>query len=150
MPIMKPHMLMHTTIALGSLFCHSFAYAALPECEEGQTLLQRRQEIVNTINQLQSSKVTPEQSCALFRSLKTNGDLILKWSTINKDWCSVPQQLVDRLTDDHQKVVQVEQKICAASLSRLPFLDQDTTEHSGPIGGPGISGSVTIPKGALD
>ena len=79
----------------------------------------------------------------------------MKWLTANKDWCQVPDQFATGFTEDHKRAVDMKGKACAAAAK----VDADGKAGAagsaerrrcgGLLGGGGLTGSYTMPKGAL-
>src|SRR3954447_8791609 len=64
----------------------AFAQSATPECGAIQKTLADRKALVGRANAASQSKkkMTPQEACALFGKLQTNGAEGLKWITANK------------------------------------------------------------------
>ena len=57
------------------------------------------QAIVQQLNKAggKDRKLDPRMACGTFGKLLANGEQSLKWLETNKDWCQIPDQVVDDL-----------------------------------------------------
>ena len=98
--------------------------------------------------------MTPQEACALFGKLQSNGAEGLKWITANKEWCSIPDSFAEGFKADHLKVSGIRTKICSVAAQATKMEAQARTQAqngatSGLLGGPGLTGSFKLPQGAL-
>ena len=134
---------------------HAFAQAAA-ECGEIQQTLQARKELIGKANAASNSKkkMTPAEACTLFGKLQANGTAGLKWITANKEWCSIPDSCAEGFKADHMKVSGIRTKICsvAAQATKMEAQARAQAQNGGGgglLGGPGLTGSLKMPQGAL-
>lgn len=133
------------------------AFAQAAECGEIQKTLQARKDLVAKANSASSSKkkMTPQQACALFGQLQNNGVTGMKWITANKEWCSIPDSFAEGFKADHLKVSGIRTKICGIAAQAAKMEAQARTQAQngggggGLLGGPGLTGSLKMPQGAL-
>jgi hypothetical protein len=141
----------------GAVLVSGQAYAqAAAECGAIQKTLQDRKDLVGRANAASNAKkkMTPQEACALFGKLQSNGTEGLKWITANKEWCSIPDSFADGFKADHQKVVGIRTKICgvAAQATKMEAQARQQAANGGGgglLGGPGLTGSFKLPQGAL-
>ncbi|GJD30398.1 hypothetical protein PMNALOAF_1645 [Methylobacterium adhaesivum] len=140
----------------GSQFVASAAFAQAAECGEIQKTLQARKDLVAKANAASSSKkkMTPQEACALFGKLQNNGAEGLKWITANKEWCSIPDSFAEGFKADHIKVGGIRTKICgiAAQAAKMESQARAQAQNGGGgglLGGPGLTGAMRMPQGAL-
>lgn len=141
----------------GSPFVASAAFAQAPECGAIQKTLQARKDLVAKANAASNSKkkMTPQEACALFGKLQNNGAEGLKWITANKEWCSIPDSFAEGFKADHIKVGGIRTKICgiAAQASKMEAQARAQAQNGGGggglLGGPGLTGAMRMPQGAL-
>ncbi|NEU13414.1 hypothetical protein G3T14_14920 [Methylobacterium sp. BTF04] len=133
------------------------AFAQSAECGEIQKTLQSRKDLVAKANSASNSKkkMTPQEACALFGKLQSNGVEGIKWITANKEWCSIPDSFAEGFKADHNKVSGIRTKICgiAAQASKMEAQAKSQAQNGGGggglLGGPGLTGSLKMPQGAL-
>ncbi|WP_244472354.1 MULTISPECIES: hypothetical protein [unclassified Methylobacterium] len=145
------------TALLGGLAAAGPALAQSAECGEIQKTLQARKDLVAKANVASSAKVkmTPQAACALFGKLQSNGTEGLKWISANKEWCSIPDSFAEGFKADHTKVVGIRTKVCnvAAQATKMEAQARAQAQNGGGggglLGGPGLTGSLKMPQGAL-
>src|ERR1700712_2477457 len=154
-------MLTKTTAAVagalaGILLISTSAFAQTAECGEIQKTLQARKDLVAKANAASNTKkkMTPQEACALFGKLQTNGAEGLKWITANKEWCSIPDSFAEGFKADHLKVSGIRTKICSVAVQATKMEAQARAQAQnnaggGLLGGPGLTGSFKLPQGAL-
>lgn len=143
-------------LAVGvTLSAGAFAQGAA-ECGAIQTTLQARKDLVAKANAASNAKkkMTPQEACALFGRLQSNGLEGMKWITANKEWCSIPDSFADGFKADHTKVVGIRTKICGIAAQATKMEAQARTQAQnggggGLLGGPGLTGQFKMPQGAL-
>jgi hypothetical protein len=144
--------------AVAGIFVTAPAFAQSSACQEGQKILQERQGLIQQINKLTSSgknkQIDPRAACSIFTKLVTNGTAGQKWMTDNKDWCQIPDQLVQSFAEDHKRSQQFKGQACGAAAKMAEMekrAKQQQTQQGGIAGkmGGGLTGTLTVPKGAL-
>ena len=144
----------------GVLLLGGAALAQAPECGAIQQTLKTRQELVAKANAASQSKkkMTPQEACALFGKLQSNGADGLKWIAANKEWCSIPDSFAEGFKADHVKVSGIRTKICSVAAQAAKMEAQAKAQAAagggmpgagGLLGGPGLTGSFKMPQGAL-
>jgi hypothetical protein len=129
------------------------APAAAQTCQEIATHLNERKLIVQSIQNLsdgKNKKMDPKVACTAFGKLAANGTTTLKWAEANKDWCQVPDQFIEGIKADHEKVLKLRGQACgiAAKITEMEKKAK-SGEGSGLLGGGGLEGTFKIPQGAL-
>lgn len=123
------------------------------DCSAIQKTLAERKALVAKANTASAAKVkmTPQQACVLFGQLQANGNVGIKWITANKEWCSIPDSFAEGFKADNVKVAGIRNKICgvAAQASKMEAQAREGGGGGGLLGGPGLSGSMKMPQGAL-
>ncbi|HEU6442128.1 MAG TPA: hypothetical protein VFF38_07190 [Microvirga sp.] len=141
--------------ALG-IFASAPAFAQSSVCQDGQKILLERQSIIKQVNNLtgggKKKQIDPRAACNVFGKLVNNGDAGLKWMTTNKDWCQVPDQVVENFQQDHKRAQTFRTQACgaAAKMAEMEKRAKQQAQQGGPgrIGG-GLTGTLSVPKGAL-
>jgi hypothetical protein len=146
--------------AVAGFFMSAPAFAQSSACQEGQKILQERQGIVQQINKLtdggKKKQMDPRSACTVFSKLVTNGDAGQKWMTDNKDWCQIPDQIVEGFSKDHKRSQEIKGQACqaAAKMAEMEKRAKQQAQQAqqggmaGKMGG-GLTGTLSIPKGAL-
>ncbi|MCG7392267.1 hypothetical protein MHY87_05050 [Microvirga sp. ACRRW] len=147
--------LMATLAAVGFLASVP-ASAQSSACQEGQKILMERQSIVKQISVLtgdgKKKQIDPRAACTVFGKLVTNGDAGLKWMSVNKDWCQVPDQMIEGFEQDHKRAQTFKGQACGA-VAKMAEAEkrakQQAQQQGGPRMGGGLTGTLSVPKGAL-
>ena len=138
-------------LAVGAL-AGTAAPAAAQVCQEGSKFIQERQAIVQQLNKAggKDRKLDPRMACGTFGKLLANGEQSLKWLETNKDWCQIPDQVVENLQQEHNKVKEIRGQACqaAAKLTQMEKQARQQQQGGNPFGG-GLTGQYKIPQGAL-
>ena len=76
--------------------------------------------------------------------------------TANKDWCQVPDQLIQSFSEDHKRSQQFKGQACGAAakmaeMEKRAKQQAQQQQQGGPAGkmGGGLTGTLSVPKGAL-
>jgi hypothetical protein len=130
------------------------AQAQSASCQELGTHLTERKSLVESIQKLGGGKGKPidaKAACTAFGKLVANGTTTLKWAESNKDWCQIPDQFVEGIKTDHEKVSKIRGQACTAAAKQAE-MQKNAAGGGGPqglLGGNGLEGSFKIPQGAL-
>ncbi len=154
----RSHLL--AALAIAGIFTSAPALAQSSGCQDGQKILQERQNLVQQINKLteggKKKQIDPRAACTIFSKLVTNGAAGQKWMTDNKDWCQIPDQVVEGFSKDHQRSQQFKGQACGAA-AKMAEMEKRAKQQAqqaqqggiaGKMGG-GLTGTLSIPKGAL-
>ncbi len=157
----RPHV-MAAFAAAGILMTAPFmtapALAQASGCQDGQKIIAERQNLAKQIQKLseggKKKQVDPRAACPLFTKLAANGEAGVKWMTANKDWCQIPDQVVTGFTEEHKRIQDIKGQACTAAAKiaemekKAKQAQQQQKQNGNPFGG-GLTGSYSIPKGAL-
>ena len=138
------------------------ALAQASGCEAGQKILAERQSLIQQINKLseggKKKQLDARSACAAFGKLATNGDNGVKWIDANKDWCQIPDQFAQNFKQDHTRTMEIRSKACQAA-AKINEMEKKAKQAAAQqqqqggarvlLGGGGLTGSYSIPKGAL-
>ena len=128
------------------------AAAQSSACQEVGVHLTERKSLVDAIQKLtgKNKKMDAKAACAAFGKLVTNGNVTIKSAELNKDWCQIPDQLIESIKTDHEKIVKIRGQACGAAAKQAE-LEKKAREGQagGLLGGGGLEGSYKIPQGAL-
>ncbi|MBF9231760.1 hypothetical protein [Microvirga alba] len=152
----RSHLAAAFTVA--GIFVAAPALAQSSNCQDAQKFLTERQSLIQQINKLgdggKKKQVDPRDACGIFTKLAANGDVGMKWITANKDWCQVPDQFADNFKQDHARAVEMKGKACQAA-AKIAEMEKQAKKQAqqggapGLLGGGGLTGSYSMPKGAL-
>lgn len=140
------------TLAFSALLAAP-ALAQSSTCQEAQKFMGERASIIQSLNKSagKDKKLDPRFACQAFGKLVSNGETGLKWFQANKDWCQVPDQIVENFNKEHSKVKELRGQACGA-LAKLEKMQQQARQAQqkggNPFGG-GLTGEYKIPQGAL-
>ena len=144
--------------ATGFLFATAPAFAQASGCQEGQKILQERQGLIQQVNKLtnggKNKQIDPRAACTIFTKLVSNGTTGEKWMSANKDWCQVPDQLIQSFAEDHKRSQQFKGQACGAA-AKMAEMEKRAKPGQQQQGGPaskmggGLTGTLSVPKGAL-
>jgi hypothetical protein len=152
------HIRSHLTaaVAAAGIFMAAPALAQSSNCQDAQKFLTERQSLIQQINKLggdgKKKQIDPRAACGIFTKLVTNGDAGVKWITANKDWCQVPDQFAQSFTEDHKRAMNMKGQACSAAAKMAQMekqAKQQQQQGNGLLGGGGLTGTYTMPKGAL-
>jgi adenine-specific DNA methylase len=155
----RSHLL--AAFAVAGFFISAPAFAQSSACQEGQKILQERQGLVQQINKLtaggKKKQIDPRAACSVFTKLVTNGNAGQKWMTENKDWCQIPDQVVEGFSKDHKQSESIKGQACQAAakmaeMEKRAKQQAQQAQQGGGMGskmGGGLTGTLSIPKGAL-
>lgn len=128
------------------------AHAQSNICEEGAKLMSERQSLAEQLQKAagKNKQVDPRTACTVFTRLDRNGDTMLKWMETNKDWCQVPDQVVENFTKEHKQIEKTRGEACtaAARFNEMQRRAAEQRQGGNPFGG-GLTGEYKIPQGAL-
>lgn len=156
------HLHSHLTAAFAAagIFMATPALAQSTSCQDAQKFLSERQNLIKQINALSGKsegkggkkQIDPRAACTVFTKLVSNGDTGIKWLDANKTWCQVPDQFAESFKQDHKRAMDMKGQACQAA-AKLAEMEkkakQAQQQGSGLLGGGGLTGSYTMPKGAL-
>ncbi len=149
-----------TALAAGAgllaLFVTSGAYAQSTNCSDIQKMLVERKGITDRLSASTKGgkKIDATFACASFGKLVSNGQTLLKWADVNKDWCQIPDSFVQGIKADHGNAVTIRARACDVAAKQAK-MEKQAREGGGAggggglLGGGGLEGSSSMPKGAL-
>ena len=149
--------LLTAAFAAAGVFAAAPAFAQASSCQDAQKFLGDRQNIIQQLGKLggggKKKQVDPRAACPLFTKLVANGEVGLKWIEANKAWCQVPDQFADSFKQDHGRAVEMKGQACKAA-AKIAEMEKQARQQQqqgggGLLGGGGLTGSYSIPKGAL-
>lgn len=158
----RPHLLAAFAaagIVVAAPFATTPALAQASGCEDGKKIIAERQSLAQQIEKLsgggKKKQIDPRSACTIFTKLVNNGEAGVKWMTSNKDWCQIPDQVVQNFSEEHKRIQGIKGQACQAAAKvaemekRAKQAQQQQQQGAGNRLGGGLTGSYSIPKGAL-
>ena len=138
----------------------SSAQAQASGCEQGQKILAERRSLGEQFQKLsnggKNKQMDPRAACSLFTKFSANGESGLKWMTENKEWCQVPDQVVENFSTEHKRIQTIKGQACGAAAKMAEMekrakqqAQQGAAGGGRPFSGGGLTGTLSVPKGAL-
>ena len=121
------------------------AGSAASTCEADMMKFQeRRQASIESINKIVAAgkgKIDPVASCPKLRSLVAVEAEMRAWMIKQKDWCSIPDQVIESMKEGTGKTSLIADRACAAAA-------QMRRQQQSPAGG-GAAPAMKLPTGPL-
>jgi hypothetical protein len=142
-----------TVLAAGVLMVPAQAYAQASNCQtDFQKVMAPREALMQRINGFRNKRPTAGQACSTLGQLVTADGNVLKWMTENKDWCQIPDALVEQLQTASGQVSKSRGQACSAAKNQVTQqararAAQARAQQGG--GAPAIGSGVRLPQGAL-
>ena len=113
-----------------------------------QKLSQQREAQIAVVNGLvkaaKGKPLDPTVFCAKTSGLNAVESSMIAYMTKNKDWCSIPDDVVDQLKANHAKSLAFTAKACNAAAQQKKM--QEQAAQGGGLGGPQVQ---PLPAGPL-
>ncbi|WP_244643553.1 hypothetical protein [Alsobacter metallidurans] len=142
--------------ALASFGSQAHAQAAASDCASIGPLLQQRGALLQRATNFAKKKPTAAEACSVFTSLAANGAKVLPWLKTNADWCQVPPQVTETITQQSAQVNKAKANACQAAAMQKKMEAQAKRGGGGPqapglFGGGDdvVGGPIKMPQGAL-
>ena len=140
---------------LGGMTALAAPAAAMPEsCQkEFNPLMEKRQAYMNQINGFQKRKPTAPVACNAFGGLASSNRKLVEWMESQKDWCQIPDDMLNGIKDQQGQIDKVRGTACDAAAKQAKMMGEArrraAQSQRQQQGGPGIGGGVRLPQGAL-
>jgi hypothetical protein len=129
------------------------AQAQASTCQDFAKMLEERKTLIERLNSFAKKKVHPREACSVFTRLNANGNGAVQWLEANQAWCQIPEGFADNFKADHQKTGEIRAQVCKAAAefaaAEKKARDQAQQQGGGLLGGPGLTGQMRMPQGAL-
>ena len=129
-------------------------------CEQGQKIIAERRSLGEQFQKLsnggKNKQLDPRAACGLFTKLAANGESGVKWMSENKDWCQVPDKVLEDFSTEHKRIQTIKGQACGAA-AKMAEMEKRAKQQAqqaqqggmaGKMGG-GLTGTLSVPKGAL-
>jgi hypothetical protein len=144
-----------TVLAAGFLVTSGEARAQASNCQtDFQKVMAPREALMQRINGFRTKRPTAGQACSTLGQLVAADGNVLKWMTENKDWCQIPDALVEQLQTASGQVSRSRGQACAAAKNQASQIAraraaQARAQQGGGGGAPPVGSGVRLPQGAL-
>jgi hypothetical protein len=130
------------------------AHAQASNCQtDFQKVMAPREALMQRINGFRNKRPTAGQACSTLGQLVTADGNVLKWMTENKDWCQIPDTLVEQLQTAGGQVSKSRAQACSAAKNQVTQQARaraaQARAQQGGGGAPPIGSGVRLPQGAL-
>jgi hypothetical protein len=136
------------------------AQAQSSECQKLQGMLQQRQSLIQRMNAASNAKkLDARGACSTLGQIAANGNQVLKFMDVNKDWCQIPDTFVENMKADHDRTNKIRGQACRAASQQGKMLQQQQQaqrqqqqqQERGGFGGADVvtGGQWRVPQGAL-
>lgn len=106
---------------------------------------QGRLDAINRINAFKKKRPTATQACSAFGNLVSAEAKMIKWMEENKEWCQIPDPLIEDLKKSSAQGVKVRGQACSAAKKEAQMRAQAAAGGGGAARRP----AVKLPQGAL-
>ena len=135
-------------VAILAVALGGFGSVALADCNAdlGALMKKRMAEIgaLNQISKANGGKLDPIAACPRLRSLAADEGQVVAYMTKNKDWCSLPDDLVSKMSASQVKTSGFAAKACTFAVKM-----KQAREQQAKGGGPQQEQAVKLPTGPL-
>ncbi|MBE7197213.1 MAG: hypothetical protein INR70_05360 [Parafilimonas terrae] len=132
----------------GTLLMPALAHA---DCSEdlGALMKKRMAEVaaLNSITKAHGGKLEPIAACPRLRSLAAAEGQVVAYMTKNKDWCSIPDDLISKMTDTRGKTASIAVKACDFAVKIKKMQQQQQQQQQQAASQP--EQQVKLPTGPL-
>jgi hypothetical protein len=134
-------------LASGLFAATAMPALAMPEsCQQDLNKYgQSRLDAINRINAFKNKRPSATQACSAFGNLASAEQRMIKWMEGNKEWCQIPDALVDDLKKSLAQSSKVRGQACSAAKKEAQMRAQGGV----PGGAAPPRSSVRLPQGAL-
>jgi hypothetical protein len=141
-------------VALLSALAPGEARAQQSSCQtDFQKLMEPRQNLIKRINGFQQRRPTPQAACSTLSQLVAADAKLSKWVGENKDWCQLPDEMVEQLQASTGQAQRARGQACGAARQQASAIAraraQQRAAQSGGGGQAPIGSGVRLPSGAL-
>jgi hypothetical protein len=137
-------MMMAGVVVLGAA---SPAFAMPESCQKDlNTYAEKRMAAINRINAFKGKRPTASAACSAFGNLVASEDKMIKWMEGNKEWCQIPDTLIDDLKKNSAQGIKVRGQACSAAKKEAQMRAQAARQQTG---GGAPRPAVRLPQGAL-
>lgn len=139
---------------LTSILGSTAALAQQSSCAtDFQKFMAPRQALIERVNSFQKKRPTPQQACGTLNQLVSADSRMSKWVDENKDWCQIPEQIVEQLKTGAEQAQRARGQACGVAKQQAAMIAraraQQRAAQQGGGGAPAVGSGVRLPSGAL-
>lgn len=130
----------------------SGAQAQASNCQaDFQKVMGPRQALIERINGFRNKKPTASQACSTLGQLVSADGKLVKWMTDNKDWCQIPDQLIEQVQGSTAQASRSRSQACGAAKNQQAQIARARSNQARAQqgGAPAVGSGVRLPQGAL-
>jgi hypothetical protein len=119
-----------------------------------QKYMEPRMALIARINGFQKKKPTAGQACSTLGQLVATDGRLSKWMGENKEWCQIPDSVVEQLQTGAAQAARARSQACGAAKNQASQIAraraaQQRAAQGGGGGAPAVGSGVRLPQGAL-
>jgi hypothetical protein len=143
-----------TWLGFGFLLPTSAAQAQASNCQvDFQKVMGPRQTLIERINGFRNKRPTAAQACSTLGQLVSADGRLIKWLTDNKEWCQIPDQLIEQVQGSTGQASRSRNQACGAAKNQQGQIARaraaQARAQQGGGGAPAVGSGVRLPQGAL-
>jgi hypothetical protein len=147
-------MLLAAGLLLGSsMLAPQEALAQSASCQEDfKKVMDPRMALIQRINGFRNKRPTAAQACQALRSLRAADGRLITWLQANKDWCSIPDEVLEQAQQSAAGASRAQAQACNAAAQQARQQRQIQEQQAGEGGAPrapAVGSGVRLPTGAL-
>jgi hypothetical protein len=122
------------------------AQPAMDCATDVKTMQEHRMKLIDEFNQMAKShggKLDPIESCPKLKVLSTVDASFKAYLVKNKDWCDIPEDAINNVTQSQAKTAALATRVCNVAEQVKKQQSQQAA------GGPGAAAPVRLPTGPL-
>jgi hypothetical protein len=110
-----------------------------------------RQTLIQRINGFQQRRPTPQAACSTLSQLVAADAKLSKWVEENKDWCQIPDEMVEQLKTGAGQAQRARSQACGAAKQQANAIARARAQQRAAQGGgqAPVGSGVRLPSGAL-
>jgi hypothetical protein len=131
----------------------SGAQAQASNCQaDFQKVMGPRQTLIERINGFRNKRPSAGQACSTLGQLVSADGRLIKWLTENKDWCQIPDQLIEQVQGSTGQASRSRAQACGAAKNQQTQIARARANQARAqqgSGAPPVGSGVRLPQGAL-
>jgi hypothetical protein len=114
-----------------------------------QKVMEPRQALIARINGFRTKRPTASQACSTLGSLVAADRKLIAWMTENKDWCQIPDQLIEQVQEASAQASRSRGTACQAAKNQANQMARARAQQQSGSAAPPVGSGVRLPQGAL-
>ncbi len=149
MTFLKSRSMPAALAAVALLALGGAAQAQSASCQtDFQKVMEPRQKLIDRINGFRNKRPTATQACSTLGSLVAADRKLIDWMTENKDWCQIPDQLIEQVQQASGQASRSRANACQAAKNQANQQARARSQQQG-ASAPAVGSGVRLPQGAL-